>query len=89
MLRVRLFPTQFLTLDRLATNLLMNFLQPKGSMRIGARSALTHPWITGNTEDVIPLTAHEFFLAQQTKNRIYGMMKLLPFFVYLKDTDGY
>ena len=56
-------PLKCLILTRMALNLLMKFLQPKGSMRIGANTALTHPFITGKLDDVIPLTAHEFFLA--------------------------
>lgn len=46
-----------------------------------------HPFITGNYEDPIPLTAHELFLAEQTSNRIYGMLKILPVYAYLIKKD--
>lgn len=67
----------------------MKFLQKKGSMRLGSRSALTHPWITGNPSDPIPLTADEIFLTMETRSKLYVSFRVLKLLVGLRNSEGF
>ena len=69
------FPST-LNVSAMAKNLFQKLVQKDPAERYSADKALSHPWITGNFKDQVPLTTNEIFQSfEKEQNFIKVVLK--------------
>ena len=71
--------------SQMAMSLIKKIQEPKASLRYSAHEILRHPWITGNDDGEIPLSAFDLYLKFETSNNLKVVCKQLTFLVKIRN----